>query len=177
MRFTLGVRRQWRRGQMAATVGALLMGAAVMAAATPAFAKKLNVSPAVLGLGTVPSGTTATFTISATAKLSGTVSAPSGPGAASFTVSPGGSFKLKAGGSVTETVTLIGTASGPTGTATILVNSNKGNSEVTVTATVLVPPTPTPTPTGAAPTPTPSPKPTPPPGSRAKQPGNSIPVL
>src|SRR5271167_3930709 len=108
MRFTLGVQRQWRRGQVAGAVVALLVGASVMAAATPAFAKKLEVTPTVLGLGTVPTGTTATFTISATAKLSGTVSAPTGPGAASFTVSPGGSFTLGAGGSITETVTLIG---------------------------------------------------------------------
>ena len=84
MRFTLGVRRRWPRGQMAAAVGALLVGAAVMAAATPAFAKKLEVTPTVLGFGTVPTGTTATFTISATAKLKGNVSAPSGPGAASI---------------------------------------------------------------------------------------------
>jgi len=161
-----------------------LVGAAVMAAATPAFAKKLEVTPTVLGLGTVPTGTTATFTISATAKLKGTVSAPSGPGAASFTVSPGGSFTLGKGGSITETVTLIGTALGPTGTATILVKSDKGKDEVTVSATVTTPPTPTATPTATA-TPTPTatataatPTATPTSStSRAKQPGNLIPVL
>ena len=177
MRFTLGVRRQWRRGQMAAAVVALLVGAVVMAA-TPAFAKKLEVTPTALGLGTVPIGTTATFTISATAKLSGTVSAPTGPGAASFTVSPGGSFTLGKGGSVTETVTLIGTAPGPTGSATILVKSNKGKDEVTVSATVLNP-TPTPTPPPPTPTPTPTPKPTPTPaiGHQPVQPGNPIEVF
>src|SRR5271156_2407497 len=134
MRFTLGVRRQWRRGQMAVAVVALLVGSAVMAAATPAFAK-FTVSPKTLAFGSVESGATKTFTISNTGineSITVTVGPPSGT---CFSVSPSGTFTVGVNTAVTETVTVITTTLGQC-SATILVSKPGKHVTVKVTADV-----------------------------------------
>ncbi len=173
MKTALGVRHQWRQGQIKAAAAALtLLVVAALMAASPALAQstpktRWRVTPLTLNFGKAPAGSTKTFSIANISKpgadpLNVFINNPTGAGANAFSVSPSGALPpINVGDpAAIITVTFNPVQLGPSGVAKIKVTSNAipfpvKNRDATaiVTARGIAISTPTSTPT-ATPTPT-----------------------